>query len=538
MHLHLRVGRVESHLCKNTVSTRDRISNLNPAVIRSPVCYESDALNQTTAESGLRCVTSKPVHPHHPFPSSPNHPFNYHGNPNAHYPGGVGWQPSVGGGGTTGGSKLYALSTNYANGLGVGKVELEEVYPHLRGGRVENHLRKTPPVHPSEIRTSISPSSAVELNTTSAEFIRRFRFSKDTVVNVIVPLLAGPNQNARGLPVPPLIKVITALRFYGTGSFQTVKPRVWRLSPPPALLSPRRESYVAILFPLTSPTTATSRHDSTPCKTWEPQGRETVDCGYNVTTDNNYELSGETVDCGYNVTTDNNYELSGETVDCGYNVTTDNNYELSGETVDCGYNVTTDNNYELSGETVDCGYNVTTDNNYELSGETVDCGYNVTTDNNYELSGETVDCGYNVTTDNNYELSGETVDCGYNVIADNNYELSGETVDCGYNVTSDNNYELSGETVDCGYNVTTDNNYELSGETVDCGYNGTTDNIYELSGETVDCGYNVIADNNYELSGRDSVAAGRWQQQLCVDLIPPHFPTFPNSQLPSQIQLL
>nr|CAD7194651.1 unnamed protein product [Timema douglasi] len=51
---------------------------------------------------------------------------------------------------------------------GIGKVELEEVNPHLRGGRVENHLGKTTPVHPTEIRTSISPSSAVELNTTSA----------------------------------------------------------------------------------------------------------------------------------------------------------------------------------------------------------------------------------------------------------------------------------------------------------------------------------------------------------------------------------
>nr|CAD7424314.1 unnamed protein product [Timema monikensis] len=45
-------------------------------------------------------------------------------------------------------------------------VELEEVNPHLRGGRVKNHLGKK--VHPTEIRTSISPSSAVELNTTSA----------------------------------------------------------------------------------------------------------------------------------------------------------------------------------------------------------------------------------------------------------------------------------------------------------------------------------------------------------------------------------
>nr|CAD7403184.1 unnamed protein product [Timema cristinae] len=47
-------------------------------------------------------------------------------------------------------------------------VDLEEVNPHLRGGRVENHLGKPPPVHPTEIRTSISSSSAVELNTTSA----------------------------------------------------------------------------------------------------------------------------------------------------------------------------------------------------------------------------------------------------------------------------------------------------------------------------------------------------------------------------------
>nr|CAD7587255.1 unnamed protein product [Timema genevievae] len=51
---------------------------------------------------------------------------------------------------------------------GIGRLNLEEVNPHLRGGRVENHLGKTTPVHPTEIRTTISPSSAVELNTTSA----------------------------------------------------------------------------------------------------------------------------------------------------------------------------------------------------------------------------------------------------------------------------------------------------------------------------------------------------------------------------------
>nr|CAD7574513.1 unnamed protein product [Timema californicum] len=43
-----------------------------------------------------------------------------------------------------------------------------EVNLHLRGGRVENYLEKPPSVHPTEIRTSISSSSVVELNTTSA----------------------------------------------------------------------------------------------------------------------------------------------------------------------------------------------------------------------------------------------------------------------------------------------------------------------------------------------------------------------------------
>nr|CAD7256294.1 unnamed protein product [Timema shepardi] len=43
--------------------------------------------------------------------------------------------------------RLYALSTNYANGLG--KVELEEVNPHLRGGGGGNHLGKTTPSSPN-----------------------------------------------------------------------------------------------------------------------------------------------------------------------------------------------------------------------------------------------------------------------------------------------------------------------------------------------------------------------------------------------------
>nr|CAD7194324.1 unnamed protein product [Timema douglasi] len=53
---------------------------------------------------------------------------------------------------------------------------------HLCGGRGENHLGiKPPPVPPTEIRTLISPSSAVELNTTSAlaNFATEARLMKD-----------------------------------------------------------------------------------------------------------------------------------------------------------------------------------------------------------------------------------------------------------------------------------------------------------------------------------------------------------------------
>nr|CAD7206055.1 unnamed protein product [Timema douglasi] len=48
------------------------------------------------------------------------------------------------------------------------QVELEEVNPHLRGGRVENHLGKTTPSSPDRDSNLNLPSSAVELNTTRA----------------------------------------------------------------------------------------------------------------------------------------------------------------------------------------------------------------------------------------------------------------------------------------------------------------------------------------------------------------------------------
>nr|CAD7197583.1 unnamed protein product [Timema douglasi] len=79
------------------------------------------------------------------------------------------------------------------------KVELEEVNPHLRGGRVENHLGKTtppPPVHPTEIRTSISPSSEVELNTTSA----LANYATEAGTSLLKTLQAHIMKTQRSLP--------------------------------------------------------------------------------------------------------------------------------------------------------------------------------------------------------------------------------------------------------------------------------------------------------------------------------------------------
>nr|CAD7259799.1 unnamed protein product [Timema shepardi] len=58
-----------------------------------------------------------------------------------------------------------ALDMTRKSSIKINGLKIDEVNPHLRGGRVENNLGKPPPVHPSEIRTLISPSSAVQLNT-------------------------------------------------------------------------------------------------------------------------------------------------------------------------------------------------------------------------------------------------------------------------------------------------------------------------------------------------------------------------------------
>ena len=56
----------------------------------------------------------------------------------------------------------------------------------------------------------------------NVEFKRRFRFSKETVVEVLFPLVENffDKPTRRGLPVEPMIALLAVLRFYATSSFQ------------------------------------------------------------------------------------------------------------------------------------------------------------------------------------------------------------------------------------------------------------------------------------------------------------------------------
>lgn len=55
---------------------------------------------------------------------------------------------------------------------------------------------------------------------TDDAFFKRFRFSKDTVRHVLLQLIEDEGPAMRGLPLPPIIKMCIALRFFATGNFQ------------------------------------------------------------------------------------------------------------------------------------------------------------------------------------------------------------------------------------------------------------------------------------------------------------------------------
>ncbi|XP_064475769.1 putative nuclease HARBI1 [Ornithodoros turicata] len=53
------------------------------------------------------------------------------------------------------------------------------------------------------------------------EFLQRFRFTKNAVLSVLSQLSLPDVTDNRGHPLPPMLKLLVTLRFYGAGAFQT-----------------------------------------------------------------------------------------------------------------------------------------------------------------------------------------------------------------------------------------------------------------------------------------------------------------------------
>lgn len=50
------------------------------------------------------------------------------------------------------------------------------------------------------------------------------RFSEETVVDVLLDLISNISYPTnRGLPIPPILQLLTALRFYASSNFQVAQ---------------------------------------------------------------------------------------------------------------------------------------------------------------------------------------------------------------------------------------------------------------------------------------------------------------------------
>nr|CAD7429732.1 unnamed protein product [Timema monikensis] len=112
--------------------------------------------------------------------------------------------------------------------LGIGKVELEEVNPHLRGGRVENHLGKTTPSSPD--RDSNLDLPVLSSRTKHDKRVSQLRHRG--VVSMVVPVYiaesALPEDRGRLVTINNIF--ITAGQFVASvvcGLFSNV-PDGWR----------------------------------------------------------------------------------------------------------------------------------------------------------------------------------------------------------------------------------------------------------------------------------------------------------------------
>ncbi|KAH7968800.1 hypothetical protein HPB52_011308 [Rhipicephalus sanguineus] len=67
---------------------------------------------------------------------------------------------------------------------------------------------------------------------TDSEFLARFRFTKSSVIKLLECLPLEESCSDRGHPLPPMIQLLIALRFYGAGTFQVVAGDLVHVSQP------------------------------------------------------------------------------------------------------------------------------------------------------------------------------------------------------------------------------------------------------------------------------------------------------------------
>jgi hypothetical protein len=65
-----------------------------------------------------------------------------------------------------------------------------------------------------------------------SEFRRKFRFTKDTVINIIFPMVQGELKSYHGSQLPPILQLLVGLRFFATGAFQNVLGDTVQVSQP------------------------------------------------------------------------------------------------------------------------------------------------------------------------------------------------------------------------------------------------------------------------------------------------------------------
>ncbi|XP_016661993.1 putative nuclease HARBI1 [Acyrthosiphon pisum] len=67
------------------------------------------------------------------------------------------------------------------------------------------------------------------------QFFERFRFPKCIVLDILLPIVLKnikPVIDLRGLPISPIMKLLTALRFYASGCYQRVNGDMYGISQP------------------------------------------------------------------------------------------------------------------------------------------------------------------------------------------------------------------------------------------------------------------------------------------------------------------